>query len=77
MDSQHSHVYIGRQECGCVAVVFVDDTVDKKWTASKVAGLIRRGYTPERMTTEAWRAGKWTFPGKCPHKPEQLAMEAK
>lgn len=55
--------YIARKSCGCVVVWLLDIPADKKNTAREVAKCIRDGYTVERMTVGAARAGG--FGCKC------------
>jgi len=53
--------YVARCLCGCKRLVFasVDDGKHPKQTAKDIAGLIRKGYTIERMSVSEVRVAKW------------------
>lgn len=69
-----THVYIGRETCGCVTAVVNDD--GDKATGREVAGFIAQGRTIERVTFEDYRkriVNEPTFM-RCPHPPGQLPL---
>ncbi len=57
------------QDCGCLALVLVDEPDNLKYCASDIAKELRKGRTLRRVTVEEFRAG--TPPLRCPeHKRE-------
>jgi hypothetical protein len=62
--------YIARCLCGCGALMFasVDEPGQseerRKDTAKEISGLIRKGYTIDRMTVGEVRAANWKCAGK-------------
>jgi hypothetical protein len=66
--SKATHVYLGRQACGCAVAFVVDDPDDPKFTAREIAKWVRRGRTVERVLLDEARSGP--FGCKCPKAPE-------
>lgn len=56
-----THAYVGRNKCGCVGTLCVDDPEDAKATARYVAMAVKDGQTLERVALTEIRSKSITL----------------
>lgn len=73
-----THVYIGREPCGCCTTVISDLPGCEKHTADQVYRTMRRGCTIERVTWSDYRERVSQEPGfmncQCNPRPVQVSF---
>ena len=60
----NGYAYMGREQCGCVTCVTVDNPEHKSYVAKDIADWVRLGLSVERVPIETARQAL-TF--DCPH----------